>query len=57
MAVTHIHLALNVDFNEKKLKGRADLTIDRRNQETSQLVIVLLLKLLRSGDSQTFDQA
>lgn len=57
MAVTHIHLALNVDFNEKKLKGRADLTIDRRNQETSQLVVVLLLKLLRSGDSQTFDQA
>lgn len=38
VAVTHIHLSLNIDFIENKLKGRADLTIDQRSKETFQLV-------------------
>lgn len=39
VAVTHIHLNLNVDFKEKKLKGQADLTIDRRNLDATHLVL------------------
>ncbi|KAJ1523935.1 hypothetical protein ONE63_010484 [Megalurothrips usitatus] len=39
VAVTHVHLSLNVNFDEKKLQGRTDLTIDRRSQDATQLVL------------------
>ncbi|XP_034237150.1 leukotriene A-4 hydrolase isoform X1 [Thrips palmi] len=39
VAVTHIHLDLNVNFKETKLQGRADLTLNPRSQETTQLVL------------------
>lgn len=39
VAVTHIHLDLNVNFKDTKLQGRADLTINPCGKETSQLVL------------------
>lgn len=42
VAVTHIHLDLNVNFKDTKLQGRADLTINRHSQETTQLVRVFI---------------
>ena len=55
VAIKHLHLDLNVDFEAKKLTGSAELTIDRKDKKSKLLILDtdgLNIAKVTSGDAE-----